>query len=123
MGLDLRLLEPVDREDGGHVGTSYGGFMRFRERLCESAGWGDIHEYTGFVTNGKAWPTDEPLVALLNHSDCDGELWGWDCEGLANAIRAIVRLWPKHDYDREYGERLASMVERAEKSGGMVAFR
>lgn len=122
MGLDLRLMLPVDSDQGGHVGISYGGFMRFRERLCETAGWGDIHDYVGFGGE-KPWPVDELIVHLLHHSDCDGQLHGWYVEGLANAIRAIVRLWPEDDFDRQYGERLASMVERAEKAGGIVEFR
>jgi hypothetical protein len=121
MGLDLYLLVPADRESG-HAGRSYGGFMHFRERLCEGAGWGDIHQYVGFGGE-KQWPTDEPLVALLHHSDCEGQIWGWQAEGLANAVRAIVRLWPADDFDREYGEHIAAMFERAEKTGGVVDFR
>lgn len=124
MGLDLVLLTRVPRDEGGHAGRSYGGFMRFRERLCESAGLGDIHEYEGFGGE-KRWPSRDvqPLVPLLYHSDCDGQLWGWECEGLANAIRATVRLWPDDDWDRQYGELIASMFERAEQGDGMVAFR
>lgn len=122
MGLDLRLLVPVDRDKGGHAGRSYGGFARFRDRLCESAGWGNINDYVGFGGE-KPWPTDEPLVALLHHSDCDGEIWGWHAEGLANAVRDVVRLWPEDDWDRQYGEQIADMFERAEKTGGVVAFQ
>lgn len=118
MGLDLTLHQPAEN---GRLGISYGGFMRFRERLCEDVGWGSIHEYVGFGGE-KQWPTDKPLVNLLHHSDCEGELWGWECEGLADAIRAVIRLWPENDHYREYGERLASLIEAASDAGSVIEF-
>lgn len=124
MGLDLYLLEPVGRDNGGHVQWSYSGFNRFRARLCEGAGLGALDGYKGFGGE-KPWPSadEKPLVRLLNHSDCDGALDAWECEGLGDAIRAVVRLWPEDDYDRRSGERLADMVDRAVDNWGQVLFR
>ncbi|HMF60231.1 MAG TPA: hypothetical protein VK595_07665 [Vicinamibacterales bacterium] len=124
MGLDLYLLTRVPRGEGGHVGWSYGGFNRFRRRLAEAAGLGEIDRFVGYG-GAEPWPpTDvQPLVPLLHHSDCEGELWGWEVEGLANALRATIRLWPEDDYDRKAGELFADMIERAEQGGGVVAFR
>ena len=122
MGLDLYLLEPVGRDDGGHVSWPYSGFNRFRERLCADAGMGDLGDYEGFG-GAKPWPLDRPLVRLLHHSDCDGELDSWECEGLGDAIRAVIRLWPDDDHDRVRGERLAAMIDRAADNWGVVSFR
>ena len=123
MGLDLYLLEPAPR-DIGHVSWAYSGFNRFRERLCADAGFGSLSNYEGFGGH-RTWPKGpkNPLVHLLHHSDCDGELDAWQCEGLGDAIRDVVCRWPVDDSDRQRGERLAAMADRAADKWGVVSFR
>lgn len=39
------------------------------------------------------WPwRDDPLVALLDHSDCDGEIDAADCEPLARRLEELLPL-------------------------------
>jgi hypothetical protein len=71
---------------------SYGRFGAFRVAVCQAAGLGDLSEYRGFRIGNKEWPPmqDEPLVVLLNHSDCDGEISWQDCEPLARRLDEIA---------------------------------
>jgi hypothetical protein len=122
VGLDLRLhLQTPDT-----ARWSYSGFGRFRARVCRDAGLGEIDSYVGFGGT-KSWPDsgDEPLAPLLNHSDYDGELWGWQLHGAGTRLRAIVEAWSDNfpdGYDRGMGLRLAAMLEQAEAQGGVVEF-
>lgn len=125
MGLDLELLtRPAER---GHWSTSYGGFNELRRRLAESAGMGNLDDYQGYGGT-QPYPPDEPLVPLLNHSDCEGELWWWQIEGLADRLVAVSRDWP-HDVpapfasDRARVERLAELCRRCVNERGVIAFR
>jgi hypothetical protein len=54
---------------------AYSSFMKWRKALCRAAGRGDLLSYVGFGGD-RAWPDPsiEPLVHLLNHSDCEGYL-------------------------------------------------
>ncbi len=125
MGLDIELL--TRPEERGHVSFSYGGFNAFRARLAESAGMGDLKEYRGYGGD-KDWPLydDEPLVPLLNHSDCEGELWGWQITGLADRILAVSRNWPKGEApwasDRDKAEELAEVCRRCVEDSGVLVF-
>lgn len=127
MGLDLYVYVPHPESGfGGSLYShwSYGGFMFFRERLCEAAGLGDIKTYRGFGGT-KPWPstTDEPLVAVLSHSDCDGELWSGELEGVGARLREVVSEWDDATHDKQSALRLAAMCEYVEQEGGAVAFR
>lgn len=122
MGLDLHLEMPT----GDTARWSYGAFMRFRERLARAAGYGNLRAYEGY-DGKKPWPEGEqvdPLVHLLNHSDCDGEIEGWRTPGLGERLRTIVEQWPDDplDFDRRMGLALAEMFEKAEQGGGRVVF-
>lgn len=121
MGLGLEVLTPTD--DAPYAATSYSGFARWRERIVAAVGLGDLRDYEGFGGH-KPWPSaeSEPLIPLLNHSDCDGELWGWEINGLADRLRAVIRLWPEDDPYRTYGEKVATICEVAEREGGVVVF-
>lgn len=121
MGLDLEF-EAVDERF--HVSFAYSGFARFRERLAESALGIDLSSMEGFGGEGLWVQFDgDPLVNLLNHSDCDGDLEDIECEGLASRIRETIRLWDTDDYDRLRGEELAEMIDQCSKRGGRVVFR
>ena len=63
--------------------------MRFRQNLARQVNI-DLDEMKGFGGD-KAWSNvkDEPLVLLLSHSDCDGEIVQAHCEPLRNRLIEI----------------------------------
>lgn len=81
---------------------AYSAFHRWRAKLCEVAGLGKIEERNGFGGN-KPWPESDPLVTLLYHSDCDGEIESKDCGPLADAL-----------------EKLLPALDRSEGGGGHI---
>lgn len=107
----------------GGAQWSYGGFMAFRERLAFLEGF-DLRTMQGYCRHyrGGEHPDGEcpeavgdwdemqaqtPLVPLFNHSDCDGYLQPWECEGMLPRLRRILALWetvegdPIVKYDRD----------------------
>ena len=102
------------RINPGGASWAYGGFMRFRERLAEAEGL-VLGEMVGFggekpweFTSGNPVTT---LAPLLNHSDCDGYLSGWQCEEVLPRLRSIVASWDDYDYDRRQGQALIAGME------------
>lgn len=63
--------------------------MRWREKLSEVAGYGDLRQREGFGGN-VAWPNGDPLVVLLSHSDCDGEIAAADCGPIADRLEQLM---------------------------------
>jgi hypothetical protein len=58
----------------GSVHFGYSGFMSFREKLCKLALGTELKEMDGFG-GCRSWDDlDDPIVPLLNHSDCDWDL-------------------------------------------------
>ena len=115
MGLDIRVAV-VDRT-GPHASWSYHGFNHFRSRLAAAANI-DLREMNGYIPNGQPWPsTDkEPLVHLLDHSDCDGTLGYTECAALLPRLRELLPVaFPGEDasnaYDRRMGEELIAACE------------
>jgi hypothetical protein len=88
---------------------AYSAFHRWRAKICEVAGYGKLGDYEGFRDDvsgdhgSKPWPKGDPLVVLLSHSDCDGEIGTKDCAPLADAL-----------------EQLLPALDRAEGGGGHV---
>ena len=68
---------------------SYGSFNRWRTKLCEVAGYGALDERIGFGGE-KPWPDNDPLVILLHHSDCDGEIEAKDCAPIADRLESLI---------------------------------
>jgi hypothetical protein len=68
---------------------AYSAFGRWRQKLCEIAGYGQLESHVGFggIT---PWPTDDPLCKLLDHSDCDGEILVEDCAPLAARLTELL---------------------------------
>lgn len=104
---------------------AYSGFNRFRTRVAAVLGF-DLDRMEGFHGD-RSWDsvpsaTDEPLIDLLNHSDCDGELTPEQCERIAPRLREAVSLWPADDYDRIKAEMLADGMELAAQSGEPLEF-
>jgi hypothetical protein len=71
---------------------SYSSFARFREKLAEVCGYGNINDMVGFSDDrpGKGWPGVDPIEKLLDHSDCDGEIRWQDCEGIAKSFERVL---------------------------------
>lgn len=113
MGLDLCLAR-IDYSQDFRARWSYSGFNAFRRKVAAEIGI-TLDEMYGFGGT-EEWPSalDEPLVYLLNHSDCDGELGYGECIALAPRLRPIVEAWPDdvgHAYDREMGIRLCDLLD------------
>ena len=68
---------------------SYSSFGRWRAKVCEVAGYGEIRARVGFG-GGIEWPANDPLVVLLSHSDCDGEISTEDCLGIADRLEELM---------------------------------
>ena len=121
MGLDIRLTRR-DPDQEFHAQWSYGGFSSFRRRIAEQIGL-VLDEMIGFGGETE-WPDpkEEPLVYLLNHSDCDGHLGRKKCEALGPRLRKFIETWPDESmpngifrdplgHDFEMGMRLAAMCD------------
>lgn len=106
---------------------SYHGFMEFRTHLANSIGI-DLDMMKGFGGDRK-WPSaeNEPLIHLLYHSDCDGELTPEQCKVIAPRLREIVSSWPDSDYKVMYDKKnallLADGMEEAAANGEPLEFR
>ena len=67
---------------------AYSHFMRFRRALARAINL-DIDAMEGFGSPYRPWPQNKPLVVLLNHSDCDGEIEPQHLEALANRLEEV----------------------------------
>jgi len=89
----------------------YSAFHRWRRRIAEVAGLGDLDHYEGFQgtlgeralnTETKRFEESHPLTPLLSHSDCDGKIDSKDCTGIADALEALLPVlegFAKHEQD------------------------
>ncbi len=68
---------------------AYSAFMRWRRKLAEVAGYGDIYSYYEFGGE-KPWPDNDPLITLLKHSDCDGTINWQDCMSIAKRLEDLL---------------------------------
>jgi hypothetical protein len=117
---------------------SYSGFMVFRERLARAAGligsreslndhYGSV-ESVAFRAGDRqalhAYPSqfNEPLVLLIDHADCEGDLSPDQCRRLAPRLRELMKDWPADDYDRIHGERLAAACEECARTKTILEF-
>jgi hypothetical protein len=105
---------------------AYSGFHRFRVRLALEVGI-ILDSMAGFdSTPAKSWDDieakDDPIVPLLNHSDCDGVLSPEECRSIAPRLRELVRNWPAEDYDRYQAEMLAEGMDSAAEEGVALEF-
>ena len=81
---------------------AYSSFMVWRKKICKLAGYGDLMQYEGFEELNfnndppiitRLWPkTDDALIRLLNHSDCDGDIHTDDCNPIADRLEEILLL-------------------------------
>lgn len=99
------------------AGWAYSGFMRFRIKLAKEIGI-ELDKMKGFVgfdgKHGKTWDgLTDPIIPLLNHSDCDGDLSPEECKAIAPRLRELVAKWPDTDFDKLSAIELAEGMEVA----------
>ncbi len=118
---------------------AYSGFMAFRERLARASGliaadeslnrYYDSVESHAYKAGDRqalhAYPSqfNEPLVLLIDHADCEGDLSPDQCQRLAPRLRDLMKDWPDDDYDRVMGERLAAACEHCAANKLVLEFR
>jgi hypothetical protein len=89
---------------------AYSSFNLWREKLCEAAGLGNLRDYEGF-SGDKQWP-QLPIVALLNHSDCEGKIAWKDCKPIADALIELVPALKNADRGRIQVDYYVQKTER-----------
>lgn len=112
MGIDFR----VTGSNMERPRWSYGGFNRFRTRLAKLIGL-NLKEMVGFggVIPFPS-PDAEPIVYLLDHSDCDGDMPPDQCRVVAPRLEQLLfqlDVSCDDDYDHEQGQRLATLMRDA----------
>jgi hypothetical protein len=128
MGLDFRWrdkdappLGPFERPS-----WSYSGFMTFRERLARDAELiGRDDSLDDFYCGAEMYPSQftEPLVLLIDHADCEGDLSPDQCKRLAPRLKALIAEWNEpDDYDRMMGERLVAAMDECARDGRVLEF-
>ncbi len=94
---------------------SYSGFHRFRTKLAMAAGVAESYEDFDTLRHtiiSIKYP-NEPIIPLLTHSDCDGDLGPDDCAAIAPRLRELLATLDDTDYDKEHGLKLAAALEYA----------
>lgn len=85
----------------------YSSFNDWREKVAQAAGFPDLWDMEGFQSDFRkrdsnreviSWEDERvpktPLIKLLSHSDCDGELKWQDCKGIADELEKIIDKMP-----------------------------
>lgn len=100
---------------------NYFGFMDFRRLLANQVGI-DLGTMRGFNGDGE-WPSplNEPIIDLLNHSDCDGNLSPEQCEAIAPRLRELASNLAD-PYHRAMGLMLAEGMEAAAQENAFLEF-
>lgn len=130
---------------------AYSGFNRFRTKLAEEIGiclplmegfWNEkssssTMELTKLIVGTKTmgehffwlpqkplkWDNiNDPIVDLLYHSDCDGELSSEQCKKIAPRLRELIKDWDDKDYDKEQALLLAEGMENCAKKNQILKF-
>jgi len=131
---------------------AYSGFNRFRGKLAEEIGiclplmdgfWTDsefssssfpltkrivgekmINDYFFWLpTKPLKWDNiKDPIVDLLYHSDCDGNLTASQCKKIAPRLRELIKDWPDDDYDKKQALGLADGMDYCAKEKKVLKF-
>lgn len=74
-------------------------------------------------SQGHSWDDlTDPIVPLINHSDCEGELTAEECRSVAPRLREIVSVWPDDDYDRIMATHLANTMDECAEADVPLEF-
>jgi hypothetical protein len=90
---------------------AYSSFNRWRDKLAEVAGYGDLNGYVGHGGT-KQFPGKSALETLLDHSDCDGEIAASDCAPLADAMELLL---PALEIAGEGGGHIGNYVDKTKQ--------
>jgi len=99
---------------------SYSGFNQFRGKLADEIGL-KLDEMCGFG-GYKNWPSSDPIVPLLNHSDCEGNLSPSNCETVYPRLLELIEKWPNDDYDKQQAKELAVAMKDCASEGCYLEF-
>jgi len=91
---------------------SYSGFMNFRRRIAQEIEI-DLDMMEGFGGDIPFDSVNDPIMPLLNHSDCEGELTPKECGIVAPRLRELVSTWDDEDYDKRHALYLAEGMDEA----------
>jgi hypothetical protein len=129
MGLDILV------GNKGFASWSYSGFNDFRTRLArvigitlnDMSGFGFLAEKAGKQSKNIDWSeVDDPIVPLLDHSDCEGELDPKTCAKVAPRLRELLDKMDsdttEERYDREQGLLLVEAMKQAAKTKKPLKF-
>ena len=108
----------------GSAHWAYRYFKDFRRKLAKEINL-DLETMEGYSDNDSAisWDTvKDPIVYLLNHSDCDGDLSPQICKVVATRLRELVQKWEPSDLDKQQALLLADGMELAFKRKELFVF-
>lgn len=112
MGLGLR--PKYNDTVQGITNFSYTSFSAFRRAVAASAGI-NLNTMAGYAKEGRLfrpWSCiNDPIVPLLNHSDCEGELTPEECRQVAPRLREIVSQWDDENCYKQVGLELADLMQ------------
>ncbi|EGO63586.1 hypothetical protein [Acetonema longum] len=112
MGLDFSHCQ-------AHWG--YISFNRFRTKLAAEIGM-NLDAMQGFNGDKPFSDYNDPIIPLLDHSDCDGELTLEECRQVAPRLRELISKWPDDDRDKQEALNLADGMERAAQNDESLQF-
>ena len=132
MGLDIRPRRAdgeIDYEGNHWARWTYSGFGRFRNLLAAEEGF-DLGIMEGFGSDEQTpWTgITSPLVPLLNHSDCDGELSAAECAQILPRLTEVHAKWSAPGADQEKAlraeglGRLIALVRHCAETGAVADF-
>ena len=106
-------------------GWSYGGYNRFREKLCEVALGCEPEEIWGRCKAEEPGIMDRPLVPLIHFADNEGFFGPTTSARLAAEMAEIEKAFAAvaDDYDRQRFARLRQAFQDAADTKGIVAWR
>ncbi len=130
MGLNFRKAVHMELEND--PSWSYSGFGIFREKVARSIGI-DLNKMEGYG-GLEEWDdpyeaTGDPIIHLLNHSDCDGILTSWQCNEVYPRLEEILKTWEftvnEHadlGYDFRMGKKLVEAMKECAEEGADLIF-
>jgi hypothetical protein len=99
MGLDV---------SHGDFHMSYSGFNELRQRISKSLGF-NLSNFQGFGGNKRWYECKSPIKALLNHSDCDGDLTVPEMINMLPELKRVCKSWEESIYKNSFEELIESI--------------
>ena len=90
----------------GRFIMSYSSFNEFREKIAKSIGF-DMNEFQGFGGKRSWNEMKSPIKALINHSDCAGDLTVEEMKPLIPELEKVLLTWE----DSWFKTCLAELIE------------